>query len=240
MPERRRFYEARRALSRSHEQQSSLCDPFLSLLPVTGASVSILAGGLGQSTVCFSDATAARLDELQFDLGEGPCWQALSTNRPVLANDIRLMSSEWPIFSEAIRSDESAQGVAAMFAFPLKVGSLGIGAVDLFATTVGELKPTEVADASALANVAAWQVLRRILDDQSVEHGGAGDVPPPAYTSRREVHQATGMVLAQLNVSADDAALLLRAHAFASGRSVREVAADIVERRLDFSSTEEP
>jgi hypothetical protein len=54
--------------------------------------------------------------------------------------------------------------------------------------------------------------------------------------SRREVHQATGMILVQLGISADEASLLLRAHAFSSGRSVKEVANDVVERRLDFST----
>jgi hypothetical protein len=51
-----------------------------------------------------------------------------------------------------------------------------------------------------------------------------GDLPELAVagesiSSRREIHQATGMVLAQLNIAVDDAALLLRAHAFASGRT---------------------
>jgi hypothetical protein len=233
MSDRARFDNARRALSVAHERNSSLCSPFLDVLPVTGASLSILAGGLGQSTVCSSSPVAARLDELQFDLGEGPCWQALSTRRPVLALDLRgEPSAHWPIFAEAVRSDSETGQVEAMFAFPLVVGSLEIGALDLFSTTAGGLTDSEVADASALASIAAWQVLRGILNDR-----GPGEADQSA-PSRREVHQATGMVLAQLNVSADDAALLIRAHAYASGRSVRAVATDIIERQLDFSLRE--
>jgi hypothetical protein len=74
-------------------------------------------------------------------------------------------------------------------------------------------------------------VLRRILADNATDDFGG-----PSVGNRREVHQATGMVLAQLGINAADAALLLRAHAYSSGRSVAEVANDIVERRLDFAT----
>ncbi|WP_375372628.1 ANTAR domain-containing protein [Clavibacter capsici] len=49
------------------------------------------------------------------------------------------------------------------------------------------------------------------------------------------MHQATGMVIAQMGLSAADALLVLRGHAFATNRSVRDVANDVVERRLDFT-----
>lgn len=230
MVNRGTFDNARRALSTAHERRTSLCAPFLAVLPVAGASVSVLSSPVGQSTVCSTDAIAERLDELQFDLGEGPCWQAMATRAPVLASDLRTANnSAWPTFAEAIRHDQRAHEVAAMYAFPLVVGSLDIGAVDLYALQPGELNSEQVSDAATLASIAAWQVLRRVLGDQASEL----DNGP---SSRREVHQATGMVLAQLNVSAEDAALLVKAHAFASGRSVRDVATDIVARNLDFTT----
>jgi hypothetical protein len=173
---------------------------------------------------------AARLDEIQFDLGEGPCWQAMSSRLPVLAPDLRVGDrSHWPVFAETVFSDEISQGVAAMFAFPLTVGSLELGAVDLYTLEPSQLTRAQVTDAAELADVAAWQVLRRVLDDHDIEGGLTG-------ASRREVHQATGMVLAQLGVSVEDAGLLLRAHAYAQGKSVREIANDVVERRLNFAT----
>ncbi len=235
MAERAAFERARRELSFAHERNTSLCGPFLGALPVAGVAVSLLSGPIGQSTVCASDATAARLDELQFDLGEGPCWQALATRRPVLTPDLRgEPHPAWPVFAEALGRDARSGEVAAMFAFPLVVGSLGIGAVDLYTTATGELSKTQVADASALASVTAWQVLRRVLGEAPIESLDADG----ERSSRREVHQATGMVLAQLDITAAEAALLLRAHAFSTGRSVRDFATDVVERRLDFSRTE--
>lgn len=228
MNERSGFEHARRALTDSWTDGTTLCAPFLSLFPVTGAAVSILVNGAaGQSTVCASDRTAARLDELQFDLGEGPCWDALATRHPVLVGDFALHGRQsWPAFGEAVGGDAETAGVASLFAFPLVIGSLDIGAVDLYSTTGSQLDDGDVSDASGLADVAAWQVLRRILGDQ-IEN-------EPGY-SRREVHQATGMIIAQLGVSPEEASLLLRAHAFAAERSVREIASDVVARRIDLS-----
>ena len=50
--------------------------------------------------------------------------------------------------------------------------------------------------------------------------------------TRTEIHQATGMVSAQLEVSAADALVRLRAHAYAEGRTLSDVAADVLGRRL--------
>ena len=231
MPAHKAFKKAQTDLLYAHERQTNLCDPFVDALPVRGASLSVLAGGSAQSTVCSSDATAARLDELQFDLGEGPCWDASSTRMPVLHPDFRdTGAGSWPIFSRAVHDDPVGDDVAAVFAFPLYVGTLDIGAVDLYSTSTEPLEQAVVGYATELASLASWQVLRRILADQ-----GTDDLDEPSTHNRREVHQATGMVLAQLQISADDAALLLRAHAFSSGRTVAEVANDVIERRLSFA-----
>jgi hypothetical protein len=207
----------------SLDRNASLCAPFLDVIPVSGIAVSVLSTPAGQATICSSDDTAARLDEVQFDLGEGPCWDAMSSRRPVLESDFAGAGNErWPLFASAI-ADRPVRG---LFAFPLAIGTLDLGAIDLYSRSSQQLTDEEVADASALADVTAWQVLRRIITEEP-EPEGSG--------SRRDVHQATGMVLAQLDISADDALLLLRAHAFASGRSVREISADVVARRLAFS-----
>ncbi|WP_374947465.1 GAF domain-containing protein, partial [Agreia sp.] len=149
MTDRTRFDQAVRALSSSHDRRDSLCAPFLSVLPVTGVSISVLGGIAGPGTICASDRRATRLDELQFDLGEGPCWQALSTRRPILTEDIRATrpSDAWPSLVRAL-SDER---VAGIFAFPLAVGSLGIGAVDLYTEDPARLDDADVADAVTLA-----------------------------------------------------------------------------------------
>jgi hypothetical protein len=222
---------ARREIAFSFERGTSLCAPFLSITRATGASISFLGSSTAHSTICASDETAALLDELQFDLGEGPCWEAMRSRVPALHSQIQEEDEPvWPEFARAIKG----QPVGAMFAFPLVVSSLEIGAVDLYTVTPGPMSTEAIADASALASLAAWQVLRRVLTDRE-DTSGEG-----ATYSRREIHQATGMVIAQLDVTAEDALLLLRAHAFSRSVSVREIAAEIVERRLTFSPRKDP
>jgi hypothetical protein len=235
MSERRDFSDAREAILYAHEGTGDLSAPFISAFPVAGASLSVMTGAGGQSTISSSDRVADRLDELQFDLGEGPCWTAMSDRAPVLCPDLRTDGAEWPAFADAVLSDDITEDVTSLFAFPLKVGSLDIGAVDLYGTDNRPLEPSEVAEASTLADLAAWQILRRILQD----HDELYDAGSLGF-ARREVHQATGMMIVQLGISPEDAELLLRAHAFSTGRAVREVANDIVERRLDFTPRRPP
>lgn len=54
--------------------------------------------------------------------------------------------------------------------------------------------------------------------------------------SRTEVSQATGMLVAQLEVEPAEALVRLRAHAYATGRSVTDVARDILDRRLKLEA----
>ena len=201
---------------------------FLRLLPVNGSAVSTIGRLLGTETVSATDAQAARLDELQFDLGEGPCWDALRFRRPVLEPDIRGRPGRvWPAFSAAIAD----QPVGALFAFPMLVGPLEIGAVDMYAREAVLLSGQQTRHAAEVAGLVARRVLRQALSSIAEESGA----PTRSPFSRRAVHQATGMVLAQLGISADDARMVIQAHAFSTDRTMIEVSQEILDGRLDFS-----
>lgn len=225
--DRQPFVDAVAHLTGATAPGDDLCGPFVGALGVSGAVISTLGDPLGSQTVCASDRVAARIDEIQIDLGEGPCWEAVRTRRPVLETDLRNAGgSGWPGAREALRQLE----IGALFALPLFVGPVSVGSVDLYSKAPDRLSPTELEDGAVLASIAARHVLRRALDDlDSLQEGMAG-----GPFSRREQHQASGMVAAQLQISVDDALVVLRGHAFATGRSVREVAADVVARRMDF------
>jgi hypothetical protein len=218
------------AVDRSAENPSAFCWPFLELFPVSGASVSTVGDLLGSETVSASDKTAARVDELQFDLGEGPCWDAMNFGRPVLVPDLRNHPpAEWPAFSEAILDHD----ISSLFAFPLMLGPLRIGAIDLYAADAVKLNSTETHQATIMAEAVSRHVLRRALNVVGGEYEDTGNA-----FSRRLIHQATGMVLAQLGTSADDALLIIQGQAFATGQTMMKVSEDIVERRLVFSHGE--
>jgi hypothetical protein len=215
------------AVDRSAENPSTFYRPFLEMFPVSGAAVSTVGDLLGSETVSASDSIAARVDELQFDLGEGPCWDAMKSGRPVLEPDLRRRpSTVWPAFSAAILE----QDISSLFAFPLLVGTLRIGAVDLYGIEAVDLSSVQAHQAGMMAAAVGRHVLRRALNGIGGDYDETGNA-----ISRRTVHQATGMVLAQLRVPADDALLIIQGHAFASGRTMMEVAQDIVESRLAFA-----
>ena len=123
--------------------------------------------------------------------------------------------------------------VEALYVFPLTLGALDVGIVELYSRTPGVLDRTDRAKALVLANEAAWNLLDRLLRVQ--EAAGEAVTPTASPLSRREIHQATGMVLVQMNVTPTDALLVLRAHAFSHGKTVRTIAGDVVARRLQFS-----
>jgi hypothetical protein len=224
-----RFARALSDLRGELPSNGELGKSFTELFPVAGTAISTLGDLLGSETVFASDAQAARLDELQFDLGIGPCWDALNTARPVLEPDLRENPrSTWPAFTEAAVAD----GVGSLFAFPMLVGSLRIGAVDMYSRDPVTLDRVQTRQAASLADLVGRHVLRRELIRSSLEYP---DEPESPF-SRRLVHQATGMVLAQLSISADDARLVIQGHAFATGRSMMEVSRDIVAGALDFSA----
>ncbi|WP_227497215.1 GAF and ANTAR domain-containing protein [Planctomonas psychrotolerans] len=227
MPDR--FAAAMSALTGAAGEEESLCSHFLDVLPVDGASVSTIGEMLGSETVSASDRQAARLDELQFDLGEGPCWDALATGGPVLEPCVRERPQRaWPAFSEAIVNDD----IGAIFAFPLMLGPLRLGAVDMYTVRPSRLSDEHAEQTAALATVTSRLLLARALR-LTQDEMPAEDRNP---FSRRSVDQATGMVLAQLDISADDARLIIQSHAFATHRSMREVAELILDRRLNFAT----
>ncbi|OQJ64398.1 GAF and ANTAR domain-containing protein [Clavibacter tessellarius] len=230
MPSRALVADAAQALEQATAAGADLCAPLVAALGVSGAAVSTLGDPLGSETVCASDERAARLDEIQLDLGEGPCWEALSTRRPVLEPDLQGSGDvTWPLARQAMHET----GLGAVFAFPLTVAGLRLGAVDLYSRTARDISDREVADATTLSRIVARQVLRRAL--LAVEGSQEDTGTWGGRYSRREVHQATGMVVAQMGIRPTDALLVLRGHAFATGRSLRDVAEDVVGRTLDFS-----
>jgi len=221
------FQNAMDSLEREADQPERYCEAFVSVFAIGGAAVSTIGQVLGSETIAATDDIAACLDELQFDLGEGPCWDAMRSAYPVLVPTIRTTGrARWPAFTESVVKD----GVSSVFAFPLSVGPLRFGAVDLYSAEPVSLSDAQAQQAGAMAEVVSRHVLRRALSAIGEDDGDAVS----AY-SRRLVHQASGVVLAQIDVSADDARLVIQGQAFASSRPMMDVAQDIIDGRVRFT-----
>lgn len=223
-----RFAAAVAALSRPSGGSESLTEPILGVIPVTGASVSTLGDLLGMESIEASDAIIRLVDEVQFDLREGPCWDAVRTGEPVLEPDFRgRPKRSWPRFAELVRPHD----VGALFAVPVSLGSLRLGAIDLYNSDPIELDAESVEQLAIFGSVLGRRVLERAIRYADIDAGSEG------RHSRHRIHQAAGFVIAQLGVSADEALLLLQARAYASGARMAEVAELVLERRLSFTAT---
>jgi hypothetical protein len=208
-----------------------LCAACLPLLGIDAAAISLIDEGQSRGTFGASDAAARALDALQFTSGEGPCLEAALTMAPVLVPDLQSPDEQrWPGFRDAAQR----AGVRAVFAIPVRVGRIGLGALDLFRFVPGALSFTQVADAALIADAGA-QILLDLVDDgiDGVARGAPLEQwAQVASLSRIDVYQATGMIMAQLDLSPIDALVRLRAYAFAHELSASEVAQLIISRRL--------
>lgn len=203
-----------------------LVEPIMQLVPLSGVSIVTLGNALSSETVAASDPQIARIDELQFDLSEGPSWKAVDSGRPVLESAIQRDGHDaWPSFAEAIKD----HAVGAIFAFPLRIGPLQVGAVELYDTSERMLSGQLVDEMMSLTHPLSRYVLRR-----TVELAGLPDAAQNKPHARRRIHQATGFVIAQLGLSPDDAHLFIQAQAYAQNRSMAAVAEDILEHRTGY------
>jgi hypothetical protein len=178
-----------------------------------------------------TDERSALIEDLQYTLGEGPCIDAHHQDRPVLEPDLaHPVVARWPAFTPpAVEA-----GVRAIFGFPLRIGAVRLGAINLYRDEPGTLSDDQHADTLILAGI----VTNTVVAVQS--HAPSGELASELEAGTNlhlVVHQASGMVAVQLGVDVGEALVRLRAHAFGGGRLVRDVARDVVERRLRFDAT---
>jgi GAF domain-containing protein len=197
-------------------------------VPVTGAGIIVMTDSGPGAMVASTDGPARTLEELQFTLGEGPCVDASRSRHPVLQPALAGTGADrWPGFT----AGALGVGVRAVFAFPLQVGGIRVGVLDLYRDVEGALDDRQLADSLAFADAAT-----SVLLQMQARTDGPGPQPGLAalIEDRAEVHQATGMVSVQAALGLADALLLLRAHAYAAERPILGVARDVIARDLHF------
>jgi hypothetical protein len=200
------------------------------LLGVSGAGIALISEGSAGGVLCASSPMADAAEELQFVLAEGPGFSAAEWGQPVLEPDLaNPLELRWPSF----RDQAVGYGVAAEFSFPLRAGNVSIGALDVYQDRAGDLSDEQLANALAVAAVTT----RVVLAAQSNAPSGEQALPLDGVAgARAHLHQAAGIVAAQAELSADDAALILRAYAFAHDVGLDSVARSVIERRLRFDA----
>ena len=203
-----------------------LCEISRAVLGVDGCGVMLMSDDVAYGSLCATNEVSTLIEELQFSLGEGPCVDAYNHGEVVAEPDLADPARRrWAAFVPPARR----AGVGAVFAFPLRVGVVRLGALDLYRNRPGELSDDQHADALVIADVlASW-----VLDTQGAAPAGKVATAIEADADfHLVVHNAVGMVSVQLDVSVTEALLRLRAYAFAHGQPLAAIAEDIVARRL--------
>jgi GAF domain len=205
-----------------------VCETAVVRLGMSGVALTLDTSSNWSETQYSTDLLGSRLAELQVTVGEGPCVDAHAAGGPVLVADLDAPAHQrrWPLFGPlAVEA-----GAGALFALPLCVGAIRVGVLALHQVEATRLEPATVTDALAFAALS----LRLLLDEQTDLPSEDGEWGQGLPLHNPQLHQATGMVAAQLTVGMRDAFVRLRARAFAAHRPLGEVAADVVARRLRF------
>ena len=190
----------------------------------------MLADASGALELVASTSEEAELVEiLQLAAGGGPCLDCFRTGLPVTAGDIVADAARWPRFSEAALN----AGFRSVHSTPLRLRGQTIGTMNLFSEQVGELAPEDASVAQALADVATIGILqeRRIRSTQIV-----AEQLQRALDSRVLIEQAKGIVAATAGLSMNESFARIRAYSRSNNIPLRQVADDIVQRRLDLTA----
>ena len=205
-------------------EMQRLCRAATRSLSALGVGVTLSSAAGPQVTVAASGEPVERIEELQFSLGEGPCFEAYRTRRPVLIPDLLAVApTRWPGYAAAAQE----HGVRAVFAFPLQIGAARLGVMDIYRVEPGNLSVEALGQALTFAEVATASILDGQLAPDSRDH-----VLHHAVDNRHEVFQAQGMVMVHLGVSLAEAMVRIRGYAYAHERRLNDVAADIVNGRV--------
>jgi hypothetical protein len=209
------------------ELPARLCRSAADILECDGGAITLAYTSPERVTLCTTDDTARQLEELQDVLGEGPGTTAFTegTYHCIdLVPDSLEPSRRWPMFEDAALEQI---GRLRIHALPMQPRARTLGVLTLYQrhTTID----LHVEDARFLSDAVG----AALLADAPTQHE-AGQGP---WTERAEVHQATGMVVAQLGIGTKDALALMRAHAYSHNESLNATAHKIVTRAVSFTGT---
>jgi hypothetical protein len=207
-----------------------LCDACAEVTGVTGAGIMLMSGDIPRGSVCTTDAVSSLIEQLQYELGEGPCVDAYNSDRPVSEPDLAdPASARWLAFT----GPAVGAGARAVFGFPLQVGAVRLGALNLYCDKPGRLTDEQHADALVMAGIVAQAL---ILLQEGASAGTVSAQLEAHADFQYVVHQASGMVAAQLDVSVGQALIRMRAHAFGNDKTLTGVARAVVDRQLRFDA----
>lgn len=198
------------------------------MLPVDAAGLSLLASGDERVPLGASGEVAATAERLQFTVGDGPCMAAQQTGEPVFAAEEDLRR-RWPAYTARLHTRTPYRAIVGL---PLTRALSGIGAVDLYFERSEAIAGLDVFEAIAVGELITDRLTEAAVFSTWDAAEGPDWLHAPAARRRAAVWEAAGRLDLELAVGGPTALALMRSHATATGTSVDEVAADVLERRL--------
>jgi transcriptional regulator with GAF, ATPase, and Fis domain len=171
-------------------------------------------------TVAGSSARAVMLDRIEHSIGDGPCIQALRTNKIVLLADVDT-DPRWPVYQREL----AAHGCFSTLGVPLEIGEDASAALNFFASSTGVFTEEIIEEAAGFADLAGrcLRLAVRIGTAQS----RAEDLQA-AMEHRTSIDLACGVVMAQNRCSQDEAMAILTKVSSNRNQKLRDVAADVL------------
>jgi hypothetical protein len=199
-----------------------LCAVGPQITGANGLGVMLMSGDIPRGSLCSSDDVSQLIEDLQYTLGEGPCVDAYQDDTFVTEPDLAdPQTRRWLAFTPPALE----AGARAVFGFPLRIGTVRLGALNLYRDRPGELSADEHADALVLADVTA----RWVLDAQAgAPSGVVAEQLELGADFHFAVHNAAGIVSVQEGISVTEALIRLRAFAYSHDRLLADVAQDVI------------
>jgi ANTAR domain len=204
------------------------CHAVRDLLAADGASITLLASTPLRVTLCATDRISGMLENLQDVLGEGPCRDAFDSGSPVAALTDEPAAARWPQFIPA--AEQLIGRNSGLWSLPMRSAGQRIGAVSLYRQAPGPLL-LPMSAAQVLADAVAGE----LLTDPHAFAAITDLADDSGWSTRAVVQQAAGLIAGQLGITISDAMAILRSRAFATDAQLRDVAKDVVARKLDLS-----
>jgi hypothetical protein len=198
-----------------------LCQVCVDTTGVDGGGVAVLSSERSPVLVHTTDDVARAVGELQYTLGQGPSVDAVASGVPVVVPDIAEhtpVTERWP----ALRSEIRRLDVRALFAFPINVGAVSLGTLDLYRRAPGALSTRQIGVGVTVGAAIGDSLLA----------ASTGSDPDLRYPMT--VHRAAGMVMVQLDSTIEEALVRLRATAFEEGVPLTEVATGVLDGTRSF------
>jgi GAF domain-containing protein len=180
------------------------------------AAVGVLEGAAFRSAAATDDVMQL-IDELQNEVGEGPCLEASTDNIAQIDNDIT-QHSQWPRLAALV---VARTPVRAMLAVPLVDEGTRSGALNVFGDRPGVFDDEALATAAILAAFASVALAgaRQSQRADQLEQGMA---------TNREIGAAVGILMATHGISQEQAFDLLSQASQRLNRKLRDIATGIV------------